>query len=50
MKIQHKLSKQIIDVPIEHAEMLFEQNWEKYDGMQDKGEKTSKKVIKKTGE
>lgn len=53
MKIKHKISNQIIDVPNEHAQMLMEQGWEQYkedkqDGLQEQkieqGQKTHEKV------
>lgn len=53
MKIKHKISNQIIDVPTEHAQMLMGQGWEQYkedkqNGLQEQkieqGQKAHEKV------
>lgn len=45
MKIRHKISKKVIDVPSDHAQILFKQDWE-----EDKDSVIEGKVLKVTKE
>jgi hypothetical protein len=52
MKVQHKVSKQVISVPNDHANMLMGQGWEEYvevtHAVQIKETKTTKEVVADT--